>query len=175
MILLMGLAGSGKGTQGKLLSEKLDYEYISTGEYLREYLSDQRKHEILAGKLVDDNEMIGIIREFLDKTKKEAVLDGFPRSEVQADWLLKMHENNEINIEAVIYLKVSKEELMERLLARNRADDNQEAINTRFEEYTRATLPIIKRYGDSGIHIIEVDGSGTIEDIHNNILKQFGR
>ncbi|HEX5798006.1 MAG TPA: nucleoside monophosphate kinase [Candidatus Saccharimonadales bacterium] len=175
MILLMGLAGSGKGTQGKLLSEKLDYEYISTGDYLRQYLSEERKSQILAGKLVDDNEMIRIIDDFLSSAKKESILDGFPRSEEQANWLLQKHNKDEINIEALIYLKVSREELIDRLLARGRADDNEEAIKTRFEEYSRATSPIIENYKKKGIKIIEVNGSGTVDNIHKNILKQLNK
>jgi adenylate kinase len=174
MILLMGLAGSGKGTQGKLLSEKLDYEYISTGEYLREYLSEERKDQILAGKLVDDSEMIQIIDEFLKNAKKEAVLDGFPRSMAQANWLLQKHTNNEINIEAIVYLKVPAKDLVDRLLARGRADDNEIAIKMRFDEYSRATLPIIKNYQKQGIKIVEVNGSGSIESIHKKILEQIG-
>lgn len=172
---MMGLAGSGKGTQGKLLSDKFGYEYLSTGEYLREYLSEERKKQILAGKLVDDNEMIRIIDEFLGNTKNDSILDGFPRSETQADWLISKHKNKEIYIEALIYLEVSREELMERLLERGRADDNQEAINMRFDEYTRATLPIIDNYRKEGIKIIEVNGSGSIEDIHKEILGRLGK
>lgn len=175
MILMMGLAGSGKGTQGKLLSETLDYEYISTGEYLREYLSEERKSQILAGKLVDDTEMIKIIDEFLSNTEKESILDGFPRSERQAEWLLSKHNEGEINIEALIYLRVSEEELLARLLDRGRADDNAPAIKTRFEEYTRSTLPIIKIYKEEGIKIIEVNGSGSVGNIHKDILKQLGK
>jgi adenylate kinase len=170
---MMGLAGSGKGTQGKLLSEKLGYEYISTGEYLREYLSEERKDQILAGKLVDDNEMIQIINEFLSNTNRKSVLDGFPRSEAQADWLLRKHRKNEINIEALIYLKVSKEELIDRVVARGRADDNEAAIKMRFEEYSRATLPIIENYKRKGIKVIEVNGNGPIESIHKKILQQL--
>lgn len=175
MILLMGLAGSGKGTQGKLLSDKFGYEYLSTGEYLREYLSEERKKQILAGKLVDDDEMVRIIDEFLSNAKKDSILDGFPRSEAQANWLINKHKNKDIFIEALIYLKVTREELMQRLLERGRADDNETAINTRFEEYTRATLPIIDNYRKEGIKIAEVNGIGSIEDIHSEILKKLGK
>lgn len=175
MILLMGLAGSGKGTQGKLLSEKLDYEYLSTGDYLRKYLSEERKKQILAGKLIDDNEMIQIINEFLNNAGKDTILDGFPRSGAQADWLLGKHEKGEINIEALIYLEVSREELLKRLLERGRADDNKEAIKTRFEEYSRATLPIINHYKSKGIKVIEVNGSGSIEYIHQEIVKNLDK
>lgn len=167
----MGLAGSGKGTQGKLLSEKLGYEYLSTGEYLREYLSSARKEQILAGKLIDDQEMINIIDDFLAKTDKESILDGFPRSKVQADWLVNKHLNKEINIEAVIYLQVSRDELVSRLIARGRADDTKEAIQTRFDEYAKSTLPIIEDYQSRGIKIIEIEGTGSIEVIHSQIME----
>ncbi len=175
MILLMGLAGSGKGTQGKLLSQKLDYEYLSTGDYLRQYLSEERKEQILAGKLIDDNEMIQIINEFLSSASRDTVLDGFPRSGAQAAWLLEKHEKGEINIEALVYLKVAQEELTGRLLERGRADDNKKAIKTRFEEYSRATLPIIDNYKSKGIKVIEVNGSGLIDDIHQEILKNLAK
>ena len=89
MILIMGLAGSGKGTQGKLLAEKLGYEYLSTGEFLRTYITEERRTKMAAGHLIDDKEMIEIIKDFLDKldSKNECILDGFPRSMEQATWL----------------------------------------------------------------------------------------
>lgn len=169
MILLMGLAGSGKGTQGKLLSQQLDYEYMSTGEYLREYLSENRKEQILAGELIDDQEMIQIIDDFINQTKKDSILDGFPRSPVQSEWLLKKHLAGTVSIEAVIYLIVDKTELVERLVDRGRADDTETAIKTRFDEYSRSTLPIIDKYKKAGIKIVEVDGSGKMEDINQKI------
>lgn len=170
---MMGLAGSGKGTQSQLLAKELNYDYLSTGEYLRTYLSEDRKKEILAGKLVDDQEMITIIRDFLAKTDKEVILDGFPRSLEQAKWLLDKHLSGEIQIEALVYLNVPESELIVRLKNRGRADDTEEAIKTRFEEYRKSTSPIIDHYKSSGVKIVEVDGRGTIEQIQKNILDQL--
>lgn len=177
MILIMGLAGSGKGTQGKLLAQKLGYEYLSTGEFLRTYITEERRKKMAAGHLIDDKEMIGIIRDFLSKldSKDESILDGFPRSREQADWLAQQHENHDINIEALIYLDVPREELIKRLLLRGRHDDNESAIQKRFEEYSKSTSPIIDDYKKRGIKVIEIDGSGAIEDIQAEMLETLGK
>lgn len=170
MILIMGLAGSGKGTQGKLLAEKLGYEYLSTGEFLRTYITEERRRQMAAGHLIDDDEMIDIIKNFLSSGNDKCILDGFPRSKKQADWLIGQHESKSVNIQALIYLDVPKDELIKRLLARSRHDDNEPAIRRRFEEYSKSTSPIIENYKDKGIKIIEIDGQGSIETIQSSIL-----
>ena len=175
MILIMGLAGSGKGTQGQLLADKLGYKYLSTGEFLRTYITEERKREMAAGKLINDEEIIGIIKDFLDQTdeKDKTILDGFPRSKAQADWLFEQHESGNINIEAAIYIDVPKDELIRRLLARARHDDNEGAINKRFDEYSKSTSPIIEEYKSEGLKVISVDGSGAIGQIHDHIIKSL--
>ncbi len=177
MILIMGLAGSGKGTQGKLLADKLDYEYLSTGEFLRTYTTEEMRRQMDAGHLINDEEMIEIIQNFLNKSssKDHCILDGFPRSKTQADWLIAQHASGVINIEALIYLNVPKEELVKRLLSRGRPDDNELAIRKRFEEYSNSTSPIIDDYKARGIKVIEVDGQGLVEDIQAKILNSVGR
>lgn len=172
MILIMGLAGSGKGTQGKLLAERLGYQYLSTGEFLRTYITEERRRQMAAGKLINDGEMIEIIQDFLNHSSgnQKCILDGFPRSMAQADWLIKQHQDKRINIEALIYINVPKDELVKRLILRGRHDDNESAIRERFEEYSRSTSPIIDAYRQQGIKIIEVDGQGPVEDIQAKIL-----
>lgn len=177
MILIMGLAGSGKGTQGKLLAERLGYEYLSTGEFLRTYITEERRRKMAAGHLIDDKEMIEIIKAFLDKldSKNECILDGFPRSMEQAEWLAEQHNTGKINIEALIYLDVPRDELMRRLLERGRHDDNEAAIQKRFEEYSKSTSPIIDDYKKRGIKVIELNGSGAIEGIQTEMLAALGK
>lgn len=176
MILIMGLAGSGKGTQGKLLADKLGYKYLSTGEFLREYITEERRKQMAAGHLIDDEEMIGIIKDFLNKSSDDnCILDGFPRSRAQAEWLISEHNKKAINIEALIYISVPKAELIRRLLLRGRHDDNEPAIRKRFEEYSKSTSPIINNYKSQGVKIIEVDGEGPIEDIQSEILQSLGK
>lgn len=176
MILIMGLAGSGKGTQGKLLAEDIGYRYLSTGEFLRAYITEERRKEMAAGNLINDDEMIGIIKDFLSKSPDDkCILDGFPRSKAQADWLIGEHNNKVINIEALIYINVPKTELIRRLLLRGRHDDTEPAIRKRFEEYSKSTSPIIDDYKKQGVKIIEIDGKGSIEDIQSQILKALGK
>jgi adenylate kinase len=176
MILIMGLAGSGKGTQGNLLAERLGYKYLSTGEFLRTYITEERRQQMAAGHLINDEEMISIIKDFLNNSDDDnCILDGFPRSKAQADWLIGQHDEKSINIEALIYINVPKEELVRRLLKRGRHDDNEPAIRKRFEEYSKSTSPIIDDYREKGIKIIEVDGEGPIEDIQNEILQALGK
>ncbi|HEX5796942.1 MAG TPA: nucleoside monophosphate kinase [Candidatus Saccharimonadales bacterium] len=177
MILIMGLAGSGKGTQGKLLAKKLGYQYLSTGEFLREYITEERRERMAAGHLINDDEMIDIIRDFFGKLddKNRCILDGFPRSKKQADWLAQQHKLGKVDIEALIYIEVPKAELIKRLLLRGRHDDNEPAIEKRFEEYSKSTSPIIDAYRKKGIRIIEVDGHGPVDDIQLKILDAFNK
>jgi adenylate kinase len=174
MILMMGLAGSGKGTQGELLAKNLGYEYLSTGEFLRQYIKGKRREEMLAGKLVDDQEIIEIINKFLNSiaTPNQSVLDGFPRSLVQAEWLLDQHKQSKLNIESVVYLKVDEGVLIQRLTSRARADDHEEAIKVRFDQYKQSTLPILDLYKNHGIKILEIQGQGEVEQIQQDILDQ---
>ncbi|MBI5357877.1 nucleoside monophosphate kinase [Candidatus Saccharibacteria bacterium] len=175
MYILMGLAGSGKGTQGKLLSEKLGYEYLSTGDYLRTYLTEKRKEEMLKGKLLDDQEMIGIIESFItslaDKTK--CILDGFPRTIAQAAWLLKESQKGDFTIEGLIYLDVPEAELMKRLLLRARPDDTEESINERFRSYKESTQPVIDLYRSNSIPVIKIAGNNSIEQVQDDIIKNL--
>lgn len=177
MYLIMGLAGSGKGTQGELLAQKINYSYLSTGEYLRQYITEQRKQEMLAGKLIDDDEMIKIIESFLesqtDRTK--TILDGFPRTLAQAEWLYKLHEQNKIEIEGVIYLKVPEEKLLERLLIRGRPDDTKQAIEKRFSEYKISTEPVLRFYKEKSIPLYEIDGDKDIKGVQQDILQQINK
>src|SRR5215469_6008662 len=94
MIILMGVAGAGKSMQGKLLADEHGYAWISTGEILRVLVTGQRRQEMLEGKLLSDEEMIKILDKVLEliDTTREFVLDGFPRTVVQADWLIRQAE-----------------------------------------------------------------------------------
>lgn len=172
MILIMGLAGSGKGTQGQLLADTLGYKYLSTGEFLRTYITEERKKEMAAGNLVNDEEMIDIIKDFLETNSSDkSILDGFPRTGTQADWLAQQHDSGKINIEYLIYIDVPKEKLVERLLKRGRHDDNEQAIRKRFDEYSKSTSPIIDNYAGRGIKVIKIDGNDTVDNIHAKIIK----
>lgn len=173
----MGLAGSGKGTQGEILSKTLNYSYLSTGEYLRGYITGKRKEEMLAGKLISDSEMIEIINNFLSNSddKTSTILDGFPRTLTQAEWLIKASKEKNFLVEGVIYLKVPEAELLQRLLGRGRQDDTAEAIKKRFSEYKNSTSPVLDYCKKNNIKIFEIDGSKEIEAVQAEIINKINQ
>ncbi len=173
MIILMGVAGAGKSLQGRLLADELGYSWVSTGEILRVIITGKRRQEMLRGKLLSDDEVIKVIdkvSELLDP-EQEVVLDGFPRTIVQADWLLDQVSKGKFVMTAVINLKATKKTVHDRLLNRGRLDDNEEVITQRFEEYERETLPILKHFKDVGIIVYDINTERSPEQIHSEIVK----
>lgn len=173
MIILMGVAGAGKSMQGKILADEHGYAWISTGEILRVLVTGRRRQEMLQGKLLSDDEMIAImdkVFELID-TDQEFVLDGFPRTVAQADWLLKQNHNGRLKLNAVVHLTASEEVVRGRLVKRARLDDTEEAIAKRFQEYNNVTVPIIEHFKHLGIAICDIDASQTPRAVHDAILK----
>lgn len=175
-IILIGIQGSGKSTQGNLLSEKLKLPYLASGQIFRDMAkSDTKwgkfvKETMKAGHLIPDDKTIEIVNEYLNKPeyKKGFILDGFPRTVVQAQAFLG-------NIDHVIYLAVSDEEALKRLSERKegRADDTAEAIKKRIALFHEHTEPLLDYYRKQDL-LKEVNGEETIEQIHKNILAQLG-
>jgi adenylate kinase len=173
MIILMGVAGAGKSMQGKILADEHGYAWISTGEILRVLVTGKRRHEMLQGKLLSDEEMIRLMDKVLDliDTKQEFVLDGFPRTVPQADWLLKQVKEGRFKLTAVIHLAASEAVVRSRLLSRARPDDTEEAIKERFSEYSAVTVPIIAHLEKMGARICNIEASEGIRAVHDAILK----
>ena len=171
MIVFMGVAGAGKSVQGKLLAEKMDCEWVSTGELLRTNLSGKRQQGMLEGKLLADDEIIQVVKEFFKSTEESSrcILDGFPRTLVQAEWLLEQYEQKKLDISAIVHLEASKDIVKARLLKRGRPDDNEQAIEMRFLEYEKHTLPIIDRFRQINLPVYSVKAEGSISEIHDEI------
>jgi len=171
MIIMMGVAGAGKSVQGRWIADEIGLPWLSTGEFLRMLVTGERRREMLAGKLLDDSEMIELadkIFHMID-VKQEFILDGFPRTIGQAEWLIAQHKAGLINISTVLHLEASEKVVTDRLLERGRQDDTKEAIAARFAEYRAVTLPIIKDFEDKGITVHHVSGEGAPEEIHQKI------
>lgn len=177
MIIFMGVAGSGKSMQGKLLADQLALPWLSTGEFLRMLISGEERRDMVAGKLLDDEEIIGLVQKIFTvvDVEKEFVLDGFPRTAGQADWLLNQVKYGQLDVTAVVHLLASEETVLSRLLGRGRQDDNQKAITERFREYEEAIKPILTHFKEAGIAIHEINGEQEPELIHQDILKVLGR
>jgi adenylate kinase len=172
MIILMGVAGAGKSMQGRLFADEHGFAWISTGELLRVLVTGKRRHEMLEGKLLSDDEMVHILDKVLDliNTSDEFVLDGFPRTIPQAEWILTQAEHGRFDIDIVFNLVASQNLLRTRLRARGRIDDTDEAIAQRFKEYEEVTRPIMDLLRARGIHVYDIDASKTPQEVHDALL-----
>ena len=185
-ILLLGAPGSGKGTQGKLLSERLGLPKITTGDLIRTAIKTgtplgvEAKKFYDAGKLVPDSVVMGLIQEQLAKpeAKEGAVLDGFPRTAAQAELVDRTLATTQHRLNHVLLLDVPEEELVSRMLSRakqeGRADDTPEAIKTRLGVYQVETAPLVAHFAQRGI-VHRVPGTGTVEQVAEEVKRIIGR
>jgi adenylate kinase len=210
-LILFGGPGVGKGTQAKILSNKLNIPHISTGDILRQAVKDQsemgkKAEEIMnRGDLVPDDIMIGIIRDRLNKpdSKKGFILDGFPRTEIQAVELDKLLEELNINQYTVVYINADEEELIKRLNYRRACkecgkifslekiegldkcpncgaeksfylrDDDKEDVIRNRLKVFKSSTIPVLNYYKEQGEVISVNGIGNIEQVTNSILKKL--
>ena len=196
-MILLGAPGAGKGTQSAKISEKYHIPAIATGDILRGAIKNgtelglAAKSYIEAGKLVPDEVVIGIIREYLatDACKNGFILDGFPRSIPQAEALDAMG----VRIDAVLNLEVEDEKIVERMSGRRvcscgasyhvahnppkkegvcdkcgearyvRADDAAETVQNRLATFHAQTEPLKEYYSKKGI-LVTVQGQEDVAD-----------
>jgi adenylate kinase len=161
-ILLLGPQGAGKGTQGKLISTEYGIPHIATGDMLRAAIAGdtqlgRRVKPIYdRGELVPDDLMIELIRERVaeDDTREGFVLDGFPRTSVQAEALDEVLSEIERPLTIVFEFELPEEVCVDRLTRRaadeGRLDDTPEAIRTRLGLYHQETEPLIEYYRSRG-------------------------
>lgn len=171
MIIFMGVAGSGKSSQGRQLADEKGLPWLSTGEFLRMMIAGDKRKDMLAGKLLGDEEIITMVQKIFAvvDTDEEFILDGFPRTEAQADWLLSQVKYGQLKVSAVIHLQASEEVVSKRLLSRGRQDDTEEAIRERFNEYEQAVLPILEHFKAAGIKVIDVNADQPVNEVHKLI------
>jgi adenylate kinase len=178
-IILIGIQGSGKSTQGNLLSEKLSIPYLSSGHIFREMAKEKTpmgryiKETMNAGYLISDEKTLEIVQEYLgrDEYNKGYILDGFPRTVPQA-------EQFQNGITAAVYLRVTDKEALWRLAGRDdegvREDNNLKAIMKRINLFHEKTEPVIEFYRNKG-KIIDIDGEMQIEEINNKIMDELSK
>lgn len=209
-IIFIGPPGSGKGTQAKRLAARHGIPHISTGDILREAVADGtelgRKAEpiMAAGALVPDDLMLGIIDERLAKSdaRKGFILDGFPRTVVQAEGLAAVVGNDNGSLR-VLQLLVPDDAIVRRITLRRtctqcgaiyhlendppandsvcdrcgasviaRPDDNEEAVRKRLESFHRQTVPVATFYKSKSL-LREIDGIGPVDEVFERIEKSL--
>ncbi|WP_419947415.1 adenylate kinase [Candidatus Poriferisodalis sp.] len=174
-LVVLGKQGAGKGTQCELLVERYGVAHISTGDMLRAAvaagteLGCRAKEVMDAGELVSDELILGIVAERLEEPDAVPgfLLDGFPRTEAQADGLFALLAPHTVS--RVIDLEVPDEVVTQRMLERGRADDTPGAIARRLDLYETETAPLRKLFADRGV-LVTVDGLGTPDQVHRRIV-----
>lgn len=170
MIILMGLAGSGKSTQGQMLAETTGRVWLSAGQVLRD-TPDEQVHELQRqGELVPDTITIPLMGQAMTEVfvaGKDAVVDGYPRTVEQAEWIAA---NVADRIEVVVRIIVPKAELIHRMELRGRADDKSiEAIEERFRIVEQNIYSVCGILRAKGVAVRDIDGTGTPEEVYERL------
>ena len=183
-LILFGPPGAGKGTQAKFLIDKFNITQISTGDMLREEVNSNSdlgkvaKSIMDKGDLVSDEIIMSIIKERIKKQdcKNGFILDGFPRTLIQAENLDNLLKKMKLKINKVIEINVDEELLLKRIMNRAseskniRDDDNSNILKNRITVYKKDTLPVLRYYKDLN-KLKTVDGMQSIEKVSEDILK----
>jgi len=174
-IVLIGIQGAGKSTQGNLLSQSLNVPYLSSGHIFREMAKEKTtlgryvKETLNAGILIPDDMTIKTINEYLskDEYKKGYILDGFPRTVFQAGQFKN-------GIDCAIFLEVSDKEALWRISGRlsDREDETLQAIRKRIEMFHEHTMPVVNYYKEQD-KLVTVDGEQTVDEIFNKVLEEL--
>jgi len=179
-VVFLGPPGSGKGTQAKLLAERLGVPAISTGDILRAAVRERTPLGLQAqaimekGELVSDSLIVALIHGRIGArdARDGFILDGFPRTLEQGRALEALLAQGGQGLAAAVNFEVPEAVLVERMLGRagaeGRADDRPETIRERFRVYRDKTEPLIGFYRDRGL-LADVDGVGTVADVASRL------
>ena len=179
-VVFLGPPGSGKGTQAKLLGERLGVPAISTGDILRAAVRERTPLGLEAqaamekGELVSDSLIVALIRERIAQGDARGgfILDGFPRTLEQGRALQTMLGEKGDGLSGALNFGVPEPSLVDRLLdraqAEGRADDRPETIRERLRVYREKTEPLVGFYRQRGL-LADVDGVGAIEDVASRV------
>lgn len=178
-IILIGIQGAGKSTQGNLLSQELDIPYLSSGHIFREMAKEKTKlgrwlkETLNAGALVPDDVTLEIVLTYLEKPEYEKgyILDGFPRTLVQARAF-----NHGQGPEKAVLIDVSDKEALWRISGRvgDREDETLQAIRKRIELFHEHTEPVTEYYREQG-QLIHVDGEKDVREVFEQIIKELAK
>ena len=174
-IVMLGGPGSGKSTYTEYLIRHFQINHIYPGGMLRKEVENnteigQRVKDIISkGQFVPNQIVLDLIKDKVNKSPNGYVLDGWPRYMQQ----VRDMEQSGIGYDFAVFLDVSREEVLKRLLARGRADDTEEIINNRIDLYKRETGPVVEYFrGKTGFIEINAEGD-TPENTANRIIKRI--
>ena len=182
-IVFFGPPGSGKGTQAKLLAKELNILHLSTGDILRDKLSDgdslsiKLKEIMSSGNLVSDEILNQIIANKLisEECTNGYILDGYPRTILQAEFLLSFSKLNNFNLDMIFDFKIDFELVEERIISRSkqeqRSDDNIDVIKTRLDKYIEETYPVSQFFSENfSQNFFNIDASQEVSKIQKELI-----
>ena len=180
-LIIMGPPGAGKGTQAKVVAERLGIPAISTGDIFRSNVSEQTKLGIEAKRFMDAGDYVpdeitnGMVRDRIAEPDATGsfLLDGYPRTLAQVEELDAMLAAQGNELDAVLLLTVDEDEVVERLAKRardeGRSDDTEDVIRHRQEVYGEQTAPLVEVYDERGL-LVRVDGMGTVDEVTSRVF-----
>lgn len=186
-IVFYGPEGSGKGTQAKLVAEKLGIPHLVSGDLVRKYAKEDQgivgricRQALEKGYYVADSEMYVLWKQRFKEPDTEGgwVLDGFPRNLTQAKFLERKVEKYGQKIDVVFFLDVSEKESVRRLLARGRKNpdgsvhDSPERIRERLKFYSKGETAVLRYYKNRNL-LVGINGERPIEKIHQEIMNKI--
>ena len=182
-IIFFGPPGSGKGTQAKLLAKELNILHLSTGDILREKLSDidslsiKLKEIMSSGNLVSDEILNQIIANKLmsEACRNGFILDGYPRTISQSEFLLSFAKSNKLNLDIIFNFKIDFKLVEKRIILRSkqeqRLDDNIDVIKTRLEKYIQETHPVSQFFSENfTLNFFTIDASQEVSKIQKELI-----
>ena len=176
MILLFGPTGAGKSVQGQMLAARMGWKWLSTGEMLRDSDDPEVIRVLKSGELVSDELTYEVFEKAIQDAKAKkfprTIVDGFPRTKEQAEWLAQYLKENDEQIDVVVTLEVPEHEIMNRLEKRARMEDTPETVARRMTIYRQKMYPILSEFADSGIKIVHIEGVGTAGEVHDKIYDE---
>ena len=182
-IIFFGPPGSGKGTQAKLIARELNILHLSTGDILRDKLSDgdtlalKLKEIMSSGNLVSDEILNQIIASKLigEECSNGYILDGYPRTILQSEFLLSFLKSNNLEIDFVFDFKIDFKLVQERIINRakqeQRSDDNLDVIKIRLDKYTKETFPVSQFFSENfRENFYDIDASQEVSKIQKELM-----
>lgn len=180
-LLIIGPPGSGKGTQAERISDRLGVVAISTGDIFRAHVRGGTPLGVEARKYMDGGDFVPdsvtneMVRSRLsqDDVGNGFLLDGYPRTAAQIDYLDSVLAARELTLDLVLQLTADDEELVKRLLGRaretGRSDDNEAVIRHRLDLYHDQTEAVVAAYAKRTI-LTRVDGIGAVDDVTDRVM-----
>ena len=176
MILLFGPTGAGKSMQGQMLAVRQGWKWLSTGQMLRDSNDPEVIQVLKSGDLVS-NELTyevfdGAVRRAKEENYPKIIVDGFPRTKAQAEWLAQYLKRTGETIELVVVLEVPEAEIMSRLEKRGRMEDTPETIAKRMNIYRQKMYPVLGSFAEDGVRIVHLDRTGTAGEVHDRLYTE---